>query len=154
MKRTLCILLALLGVTTSLWAQKGEVGERAPRIDGVEWISDAPEEIDGITMVLFFHSANKECREHIESYNTLAYEFRDDMNLIVLTREPAEQVASLLMHDYQFFYVATDEQGHLFEDFGVRHVPYAVIINRKGRIEWAGNPYYIDKNRLQNIIDL
>jgi hypothetical protein len=120
----------------------------------VEWISDAPEEIGGITMVLFFHSSNKECRELIEVCNALAYNFRDNMNVIVLTREPAEQVASLLMHDYQFFYVATDEEGDLFEDFGARHVPYAVIINRKGRIEWTGNPCYIDQNTIQNIINL
>jgi hypothetical protein len=154
MKRTLCILFALLGAAASLRAQRAEVGAKAPRISGVEWISDAPEEIGGITMVLFFHSSNKECRELIEVCNALAYNFRDNMNVIVLTREPAEQVASLLMHDYQFFYVATDEKGDLFEDFGARHVPYAVIINRKGRIEWTGNPCYIDQNTIQNIINL
>lgn len=154
MKRTLCILLALLGAAASLRAQRAEVGAKAPRISGVEWISDAPEEIDGIKMVLFFHSANKECREQIESYNAMAYQFRDDMSVIVITREPAEQVASLLMHDYQFFYVATDEDGDLFEDFSVRHVPYAVIINRKGRIEWAGNPCHIDNSTIKNIINL
>lgn len=105
-------------------------------------------------MVVFFHSSNEECRTYINICNALAYEFRDNLNVVVVTKEPAEQVTSMLMHDYQFFYAATDEKGALFEDFNVRHVPYAVIINRKGYIVWAGNPLNLDTKTIQNTLNI
>lgn len=154
MKRTLCILIALLGITLSLSAQRVEVGLSAPRIGGVEWISDTPELKESVRLLIFFHSSNEECRTGIANCNALAYEFRNDVNIVVITKEPAEQVASLLMHEYQFFYAATDEDGSLFEAFNVRHVPYAVIINREGEVAWMGNPLYLKKKTIQQIIDL
>ncbi len=140
MKRLFCILVAVFVGVLSLSAQRAEVGSYAPYIGGVEWISDRLEESDKALMVEFFHSSNKDCRDHIEHLNALACDYRYDMDVLMLTREPAEQVAGMLLHEYQYFYVAIDESGKVFRAFDVSHVPYAVIINPKGIIVWAGNP--------------
>lgn len=151
MKRILILTLALLG-TLALSAQRVEVGARAPRIRDVEWISDEPEKSTRALMVEFFHSTNEDCREHIDHLNALASDFRHDMDVVMLTREPAEQVAYMLLHEYQFFYVATDESGNIFRSFGVNHVPYAVIINPKGTIVWVGNPLTLDSKTIKKLL--
>ncbi len=155
MKRFLFILLWVGMVTLntlSLSAQRAEVGTYAPHIDEVEWISDRLEESDKALMVEFFHSSNVDCREHIEDLNAMACDYRYDMDVLMLTREPAEQVAGMLLHEYQYFYVAIDESGKVFRAFGVSHVPYAVVINPKGIIVWAGNPLSLTDSTIKKLL--
>lgn len=152
MKQRITILALLLLATLSLSAQRVEVGARAPRIHNVEWISDKPEVSDKALMVEFFHSSNQECREHIDHLNALSCDYRRDMDVVMLTREPSEQVAGMLLHEYQYFYVATDESGDTFRAFDVRHVPYAVIISPKGRILWMGNPLTLNNSTIKKLL--
>ena len=154
MKRFWVILafLVLLCLPSKGLAQRPEVGMRAPYIHGVEWISDSPERSGKARMVEFFHSSNDECREHIEHLNALACYYRNDMEVVMLTREPSEQVAGMLLHEYQYFYVATDESGDMFRAYGVSHVPYAVIINRKGVIVWCGNPMILNDSEIKKLL--
>lgn len=154
MKRTITILIFVLLVCLPQWvrAQRAEVGMRAPYIHSVEWISDCPEKSNKAMMVEFFHSSNEECREHIEHLNALACDYRKEMDVVMLTREPSEQVAGMLLHEYQYFYVATDESGAMFRAFGVSHVPYAVIVNRKGVIVWCGNPMILNYATLKKLL--
>lgn len=154
MKRFLCILAIVVASlnTLSLSAQRAEVGSYAPYIGGVEWISDRLEKSDRALMVEFFHSSNKDCRDHIEHLNALACDYRHDMDVLMLTREPSEQVAGMLLHEYQYFYVAIDESGKVFRAFDVSHVPYAVIINPKGVIIWAGNPLSLNVSTIKKLL--
>lgn len=153
MKRLFCILLsAIFGLLTAA-AQLVEVGSHAPRIRNVEWISDRPEFVDErFLMVEFFHSAAEDSRSHIEPCNALARDYRKQMDVVVLTREPAEQVAGMLLHEYQYFYVASDESGQTYRAFGVSHVPYAVIVNPKGIIVWAGNPIKLTTTTIEKLL--
>lgn len=154
MKRFWCILLVAVASLNalSLWAQRVEVGARAPHITDVEWISDPLERSDKALMVEFFHSSNEECRDHIEHLNALACYYRNEMDVLMLTREPSEQVAGMLLHEYQYFYVATDESGRQFRAFDVKHVPYAVIISPKGVIIWAGNPMTLNDSTIKKLL--
>ncbi|MBO5805390.1 MAG: redoxin domain-containing protein [Tidjanibacter sp.] len=153
MKRLCLILLyTILGVLTAV-AQHIEVGSHAPHIKNVEWISDRPELMGGrFLMVEFFHSAAEDSRAHIEPCNALAHDYRKQMDVVVLTREPAEQVAGMLLHEYQYFYVASDESGETYRAFGVSHVPYAVIVNPKGVIVWAGNPIKLSTTTIEKLL--
>ncbi len=154
MKRFLCILLVIIASSNalSLLAQRVVVGSRAPQIKGVEWISDRLEKSDKALMVEFFHSSNKDCREHIDHLNALACDYRHEMDVLMLTREPSEQVAGMLLHEYQYFYIAADESGGLFRAFDVKHVPYAVIISPKGVVVWAGNPLTLTNEILKKTL--
>lgn len=153
MKRFLCILATCVATTLSLSAQSVEIGSRAPRIRDVVWISDRLEEGDNkALMVEFFHSSNKECRNHIDTLNNIARDYRHKMDVLMLTREPSEQVAGMLLHEYQYFYVATNESGSMFRLFDVTHVPYAVVINPKGFIIWAGNPLTLTNKTIEKLL--
>ena len=154
MKKLLCIALIIFATSLILSAQQRvEVGSRAPRIGDVEWISDRLE-VDNTKalMVEFFHSANKDCCNHIAPLNNIARDYRQRMDVLMLTREPSEQVADMLLHEYQYFYVATNENGSVFRLFDVTHVPYAVIVNTKGFIVWAGNPLTLTDKTIEKIL--
>ena len=154
MKRLVLIIVMLTAVAGSLWGQRVEVGTKAPRIREVEWISDKPDhhESPKPLVVEFFHSSNSDCKARIETCNELAKLLRHDLEVVMLTREPAEQVAQMLLHEYQYFYVASDERGNTFRAFGVNHVPYAVVVGTDGKIVWCGNPVGITAEKLQKIL--
>lgn len=152
MKRFLSILVAIVLTTLTLSAQNSEVGYHAPQIQEVEWISDPMEKSDKFLLVEFFHSTNEDCRARIEVCNTIARDYRHTLQVVMLTREPAEQVASMLLHDYQYFYVGVDEGGETFRAFGTSHVPYAVVIDPKGVIIWTGNPTQLNNHTLEKLL--
>ena len=156
MKRTITILTFVLLVCLPQWvrAQRAEVGMRAPYIHSVEWISDCPDSQGKYLLIQFFHSANHHCREGIELCNNLAREYRSVMDVVTLTREPAEQVAAMLLHQYQYCYVATDESGALFRAFETDHVPYALMVDPNGHIIWAGNPTRLTTTNIEKLLNL
>lgn len=150
MKQFLRILAVVLSVLTGCWgaerasAQVITVGARAPRLSNSEWLTDTPSLRGKALIVEFFHSTNDACQERIEPLNSLADTYKERLNVVVVAREPREQIAEMLLHDYQFFYVAIDEGGRVFKDFEVRYVPYSLLIDERGTILWTGNSALLD----------
>lgn len=143
-----CVLLGA-GV---LSAQRVVVGSYVLTSMDTEWLTDAPNLKGKALFVEFFHSANADCRARVEEVNELAYTYNNIMNVVVVAHEPAEQVASLLLHDYQNAYVAIDEQGLFFGRFEVPHVPYALLISERGEVLWLGNPMRLDKKTIEKLL--
>lgn len=159
MKRFVLILLAtlcgvwVLGID-SLAAQSVVVGARAPRLQGNEWLTDSPDLKGKALLVEFFHSTNQTCRERIEPLNNLGNRFKEQLNVVVVVREPREQVVNLLLHEYQYFYIALDEQGSIFRTFEVRYVPYAVLMDHRGNILWTGNSSQLTDSVIDKYINI
>ena len=88
----------------------------------------------------------------MEEVNDLAYVHGKALNVIVVAREPAEQVASTLLHDYQNAYVAIDEEGALFAQMEVPHVPYTILLSPRGEVLWLGNPTKLTTATLEKLL--
>lgn len=147
-KALVVLVWALLAGVGATYGQNVAVGARAPRIEVSEWLTDKPSLKGKALLVEFFHSTNPACRERIELLNQLAANYKDVLNVVVVAREPREQIAEMMLHDYQHFYVAIDEQGEVFSRFEVRYVPFSVLADRKGVILWTGNSALLDSKTL------
>ena len=65
----------------------------------------------------------------------------EDERIVVVAMEPKERIApTLARYMSQKFYVAIDPSGRIFSAYGIRYVPFGVLIDRKGRACWIGNP--------------
>ena len=61
--------------------------------------------------------------------------------VIVVAMEPKERIApSLARYMSERFYVAIDLSGRVFKSYGIRYVPFGVLVDPKGRAQWIGNP--------------
>ena len=143
------LLMAIVLGAASASAQSITLGARAPRLGSSEWLTDRPNLKGKALLVEFFHSTNPKCQERIEELNQLAANYKESLNVVVVAREPREQIAEMMLHDYQHFYVAIDEAGTIFKSFEVRYVPSSVLTNHRGVILWTGNSALLD----QAIID-
>lgn len=144
-------LLAALA-TTPAAAQRLAVGGYAPVMEKALWLTDTPQLQGKAVLLEFFHSTNSDCRERIEVANEWADTYNNIMNVVMIAREPAEQVASLLLHDYQYAYVAIDEAGRFFNLYEVPHVPYALLLSPQGEILYMGNPKHLDTKTIEKLL--
>ena len=146
------LLLAIVLGTSSAHAQSITQGARAPRLSSSAWLTDRPTLKGKALLVEFFHSTNQECRERIDELNQIAALYKESLNVVVVAREPQEQIAEMMLHEYQHFYVAIDEAGTIFKSFDVRYVPYSVLTNHRGVILWTGNSALLDQSTIDKII--
>lgn len=147
-KAAVVLVWALLAGVATSYGQYIAVGARAPRIEASEWLTDKPSLRGKALLVEFFHSTNPACRERIDQLNQLADNYKEVLNVVVVAREPREQIAEMMLHEYQHVYVAIDEPGSVFGQFEVRYVPFSVLADRKGVILWTGNSALLDSKTL------
>lgn len=143
MKQIALFAFAALALLQAVSAQKLIVGERAPELRIGEWLSKVPAEGDMPRLVEFFHSASKPSTDRIPSLNALAKKYDGKLHVIVVTRESRDKVAPALADRSNLFYAGLDDAGKTFSAYGVRYLPFSVLIDAKGRTRWFGNSAHL-----------
>lgn len=141
MKRTIFLTLVALVASLAVRAQEIVIGERVPDLRPTEWLGASPAEDDRrATLVIFYHTESQPCVEALPQLDRLARGLKD-VRLIVVAMEPKERIApSLAKYMSAQFYVAIDQSGNAFDSYGIRYVPFGVLVDPKGRAQWIGNP--------------
>lgn len=153
MKRAILLTFMALVATLSLRAQEIVIGERVPDLRPTEWLGAAPAEDDRrATLLIFYHTESKPCIEALPAIDSLARSMKEG-RVIVVAMEPKERIApSLARYMSPRFYVAIDQSGRAFKSYGIRYVPFGVLVDHKGRAKWIGNPTLVTpENLLRNL---
>lgn len=156
MKKFLAILIFTLVVavaaTPSSFAQNVATQERVPKIKLNNWLNGhIPVESD-YTYLGFIHSASVPCIESTSHIISTAKQV--GMNVIIITKESQASLGNWL-------YKITDEpcvgvlhsSSAIFTNYGVEYAPFGVIISKKRRALWFGNPNRLTQKQIIEIID-
>lgn len=135
-----------------LQAQKLVTGEKAPDVKVSEWLWGAPADDNKAMLIEFFHSGSRQCVDRIGNIETVALKYKGKLNVVLLAKEPAEGVRGKLAMQSGAYFAAIDEGGRTFEAFGVKFVPFCVLIDHKGRVLWSGNPSSLDSEEIGRLI--
>ncbi len=151
MKRFL--LFACLAGMVSIAAAtlKFAIGDRAPELKVREYLYDAPKADNLPRLVEFFHSASAPSLERLPALEGLAAQYRGKLNVIVISRESPDAFRKAVGENPSFF-AAADDGGKTFAAYDVQYVPFAVIIDAKGRVAWLGNPGTLTAEELQKYL--
>lgn len=147
-KIILSVLFAL--AMLPLPAQRLARGEKAPELQVGEWISENQPSRGGAMMVEFFHSGNPTSVGRIGQLDIIARDSAGKLSVVVVTREDSPAVKGML--GYKAFFSAIDDNGKTFSAFSALYVPYAVIVDRKGRVAWLGNPSTLTDDDIADLI--
>jgi len=144
------VLLALLiAVPASAQRQDLKVGSKAPGLDIEEWVKGNETTIqDGRVYVIeFWATWCGPCKRSIPHLTELQEKFeRNDLTIIGVSDEKADVVKPYVqqMGDRMNYTVAVDRRNttkrQWFQAAGLKGIPAAFIVDRKGIIQWIGNP--------------
>lgn len=136
------VILTLLSFTTvlALKAQKLVIGEKAPDLKVKEWLSEKPSGGNQAELIEFFHTSSKQCSSRLAILNATAQKYAGKLTVILVAKEPADKIRPAVSPGNKKFATAIDDAGKTFENYGVQFVPFSVLVDKKGKVVWFGNP--------------
>lgn len=151
MKRLLLFVCLLGMVFTAAATSKFAIGDRAPELRIKEYLTGGPKADNLPKLIEFFHSASAPSLERLPALSDLAGQYKGKLNVIVISRESSDALRRAV-GDNPSFFAAVDDGGKTFAAYDVQYVPFAVIVDSKGRIVWLGNPGTLSVEELQKYL--
>lgn len=145
------ILVIALTATVGAQAQKLAIGERAPEVQATQWLTEKPAG-DKARLINFYHSLSREAGSMLADMNRYAGDYPDRLEVLIVAREPKEKVQAALLKDSPKYSVAIDGEGKTFGAFGVNVVPFAALVDARGKVLWFGNPAQLDAATLDKLL--
>lgn len=153
MKKRLFLLLALVLPMQCLRAQDFALGAKVPELKVDRWMENRSPQEGRITCVEFFSAANPSNAKSLKWLKQLIEISGGRLQVVVVTRDAEEKAAPLLKPNLSpNLTVAFDADGRNFESFGVRYVPFCMVIDRHNRLLWQGNPLRLNEAQLRLIL--
>jgi len=157
---TLTTVAALTLAATGVYAD--QIGDKAKALDVSEWVKGQPVDVtDGknVYVVEFWATWCSPCTASIPHLTGLQKEYKDKNVVFVgISMEDLKTVKPFVEEqgekmDYTVVLdSATQSYKNYMTAFGQVGIPCAFIVNKEGRVAWAGHPMVIDKI-LAEIVD-
>jgi hypothetical protein len=146
------ILSLLILISHRATAQRVALDERIPKIKCSHWLDNKQPQKSNYTYIEFAHSRTVPClRTFLKMQDDNAI-FGENMRAIIITKESPEQISKTLRESVtDYVNVAFDTNGEIFKQFGVRYVPFGIIIDHKRRALWFGNPATLNEDFFSKI---
>lgn len=154
MRRILYIAVAitLLFSATNAEAQTIALGERTPRVRKVKWLNGNIPQKCNFTYIEFIHSASTPCRASAERIHNIINEF-DNIAFVLISHQSASEIDHWVTEHIDTRAGVVIEDDHIRTSFGVNYAPYAVILDRKNRALWFGNPQRLDRTMIEKLTE-
>lgn len=136
--RKIIVVLVLLALSLPALGQRLIVGEKAPELRVARWLDGSGASAKKTMLIEFFLSSSEPSLKRIPELDALAKKY-PSVDVVVITREAREKVASLFPAGKYAFRVALDDEGKTFSGYGVQFIPFAVLQDARGRVVWFGN---------------
>ena len=134
-------LLIIFGSTLTASAQRVALEERIPKIKTDQWLDGKAPEKAKFTYIEFAYSKTIPCIQTFLKIKEGESHFNKDLRAIIITKESHEQIGDELRNCAgEYIHVAFDPDGEIFRTFGIRYVPFGIIVDQRRRVLWFGNP--------------
>ncbi|MBP6602992.1 MAG: TlpA family protein disulfide reductase [Verrucomicrobiales bacterium] len=92
------------------------------------------------------------CRQSIPHLNGLYESSGGKLQIIGISQEDAGTITTFREDTKMSYSVAIDASGSLAKHFGVRGIPYAVLVDALGTVKWAGHPMELTAAKIQALL--
>lgn len=151
-KFRIAILILALCSALSASAQRVALSERIPKIKAAYWLNGKMPEKSKYTYIEFIHSHTISCLRTLSKLQTDNAYFGEDLRGIIITKESPDQISKTLRECAgEYINVAFDAEGEIFRQFGIRYVPFGIIIDHKRKVLWFGNPDTLNEDFFSKI---
>lgn len=156
MKTTFALLLgaflALAAGSALATAGKNNVGTVITDLK-VRYSGKSPE-LKGKAYVLeFWATWCPPCRTSIPHLNEVYKKYKDKgLEIIGVTKEDRQTVRNFEKNIPIEYTVAHDTYGKLNDEFQIKGIPHAMIVDKSGKIVWEGHPMSLPESQLETVL--
>lgn len=151
MKRYLLVLLVLLFCSVTTYGQRLMIGEKLPDMNSVEWLERQPVNNKRAYVIEFLHTKSQPSANRLDVLADIAKNM-PRLDIITIFKEPQGAVTTFVGAQRSNLYSAIDEGGKIFTKYGIRFVPFSIVVDHKGIILWFGNSSLLTESRIRKII--
>jgi hypothetical protein len=153
MKRGVFSLMIFLSATVGTQAQSLVIGEKAPEIRVARWYEERPPTLAGKAVLIdFFLASDVRAAANLFRLNELQKACDGRLHVVLVTRDGLDKMAPLVDGKGCAFYIGQDDGGKTFSDYGVRFVPFSVLVDVRGRLIWTGNAVALTDEALEKLL--
>lgn len=122
-----------------LYADKSLLNQKAPQLFVENWIGEAPSTEGKFVLIDFWATWCPPCRKAIPELNALAAAFPENLVVIGISDESAEDVRKMSQPVIDYF-SAIDTEGRTSAEIGIKGIPHVLLIDPSGTVAWQGYP--------------
>jgi thiol-disulfide isomerase/thioredoxin len=127
-------------------------GQTPPQIIVDQWISSSPPTVEGkFVLVDFWASWAEPCKRSIPHLNALSAKFKDQLVVIGLSDESADDIRKMKSPVMDYF-VGTDLQARTRAAVEVRGLPHSLLMDPTGIVRYEGVSDYLTEQCLERLI--
>lgn len=134
-----------------LWA-KSFIGKKAPELVIKQWVSEEPETEGKFILIDFWGTWCGPCLKGIPDMNEYQKEFKDQLVIIGISKEPIEKVKAFKKVQMEYF-SGIDINGVLNDTYEIQGIPHAVLIDPNGIVRWEGFPFLSGHQLTSKVIE-
>lgn len=150
MKKNIIILLFLsvfMSIGSIQAQQKLVIGSKMPSMRDVSWVTDQP--VSSKPMLIeFYHSANPTSVKLFDKLEPIYSKYGNNIAVVVISRDNRDNMVAVMEKPYK---IGLDNNGKVFENFGVQFIPFTMLFDSKGELFWQGNLNTINDKVLQSV---
>lgn len=91
------------------------------------------------------------CRQSIPHLNSLYHRSAGSLQIIGITKEDAVTIETFRQKTPMKYSVAVDSSGGLARHFGVRGIPFALLVDAQGIVRWSGHPMELNETLVKSL---
>ena len=151
----LCVglLIGLPAATTHAQMIAAKQGEQLPTLT-LNYLGKQPELTGKPLLVEFWATWCPPCRKSIPHLNEIYAKYKaQGLQVIGITDENeaiVEKFQKQIPMDYD---VAINTPQSVYQQFGIQAIPTAFLVDKSGKIVWAGHPMELSETEIQSVLN-
>jgi thiol-disulfide isomerase/thioredoxin len=156
MKKTLiavCMLSMMLVVAAFQARADVKPGDPLPSLS-LNYLGQQPELSGKPVLVEFWATWCPPCRKSIPHLNEVYAKYKDKgLTIVGITNEDEATVKKFQEKIPMTYNVAINAPQQLLQQFGVEGIPTAFLVDKSGKVVWAGHPMELTESMIQKVLE-
>jgi cytochrome c biogenesis protein CcmG/thiol:disulfide interchange protein DsbE len=128
-------------------------GEQLPTLS-LNYLGKQPDLTGKPLLVEFWATWCPPCRTSIPHLNEIYAKYKaKGLQIVGITDENEATVKKFQKQIPMDYNVAINTPGSIYEQFGIKAIPTAFLINKSGKIVWTGHPMDLTEGEIQSVLE-
>jgi thiol-disulfide isomerase/thioredoxin len=128
-------------------------GQQLPAL-ALSYMGKQPELTGKPLLVEFWATWCPPCRKSIPHLNQIYAKYKaQGLQIVGITDEDETTVKKFQKQIPMDYNVAINTPGSIYEQFGIKAIPTAFLVDKSGKIVWTGHPMELSETEIQSVLN-